>query len=86
MKFFYLIGALMLTVVILIISFQNFSAMCTELVVFFTPVSTQTPPTILIFVIALIGMIAGAFYFGFFQSLLRGDGSAEEESPEEEGF
>lgn len=79
MKTFYLIGALFFTVIILIISFENIQAMCTYLQVFFWPIKTQVSPTFMIFGLSLVGMVTGAFYYGFILELLRGGKSDEDE-------
>lgn len=76
MKAFFLVGSIIFTVLILIIAFQNFSSTIDGFQVFFTPVNTN--PTIIIFGIALLGIFAGGFYFGFLTSLLK---SEEEEEP-----
>lgn len=76
MKAFFLVGSIILTVIILVVAFQNFSATLTGFQVFFTPIDTN--PTIIIFGIALLGIFAGGFYFGFLTSFLKGE---EEEEP-----
>lgn len=82
MKIFYLIGALFFTVMILIISFENIQAFCSNVQILFYGVNAQVPPTILFFGISLLGMMAGAFYFGFIQGLFSGGSSSEEENDE----
>ncbi|MBI2453618.1 hypothetical protein HYV58_00385 [Candidatus Peregrinibacteria bacterium] len=76
MKAFFAVGSLIFTVLILIIAFQNFSTKFNGFTVFFSTIDTNG--TLIIFGIALLGIFAGGFYFGFLNSLLRGD---EEEEP-----
>ena len=75
MKLFFLVGSILFTVLLLIIGFQNYGANMTGFQVFFTPVDIS--PTLIIFAIAFLGMLAGGFYFGFLTSLLKDN---EEES------
>lgn len=76
MKAFFLVGSIIFTVLILIIAFQNYNATMNGFQVFFTPIDTN--PTITIFGIALLGIFAGGFYFGFLTSFLK---SEDEEEP-----
>lgn len=77
MKVFYLVGSIIFTVLILIIAFQNFGATFSGFTVFFTEIETNG--TIIVFGIALLGIFAGGFYFGFLSSLLRSEQEDEEE-------
>lgn len=76
MKAFYLIGSLFLTVVILIIAFQNFGSSFNGFTVFFTQIDSNG--TLIVFGISLLGIFAGGFYFGFLNSLLKGDKDDED--------
>lgn len=76
MKVFFLIGSILFTVIILIVAFQNYGASLGGFTIFFTEVNTS--PTVVIFGIALLGILTGGFYFGFLTSLLKGDGDEEE--------
>ena len=78
MKAFFLVGSIIFTVLILIIAFQNFGSTFTGFTVFFTEIDTNG--TIVVFGIALLGIFAGGFYFGFLNSLLR-SGQEDEEQP-----
>ncbi len=82
MKIFYLIGALFFTVIILIVSFENISAICTQVQFFFYTFGATVSPTFLIFGLSLIGMVAGAFYFGFVMSLFKSSDQSGEEDDE----
>lgn len=78
MKAFYLIGSIIFTVIILIVAFQNFGASFDGFTVFFSELDTNG--TLIVFGIALLGIFAGGFYFGFLNSLLK-SGEEEEEQP-----
>lgn len=69
LKYLYLVGSLVTTVVIFIIAFGNIQAICVDMVVFFTSIPTSTPPTMLIFWIAALGILCGFFYHGLIHSM-----------------
>lgn len=77
MKAFFLVGSVLLTVVILIVGFQNLGINIAGFSVFFTEMDANG--TIVVFGVALLGVFAGAFYYGFLNSLLKSD--EDEESP-----
>lgn len=77
MKAFYLVGSIIFTVIILIVAFQNIGTNFSGFTVFFTPIEANG--TLIVFGIAILGIFAGGFYFGFLSSLLKGD--QEEEEP-----
>lgn len=77
MKLFYLVGSVVSTVLILIVAFQNLGATFDGFTVFFTPIELNG--TLVVFGISLLGIIAGAFYYGFLTSLLKS--SEDEEQP-----
>lgn len=79
MKIVYLIGSVLFTVLILIIAFQNFLASCNYLTVFFSEIGANTPPTMLIFGVAAIGIITGIFYHALISSLFSGKDDNEDE-------
>lgn len=85
MKVFYLVGAVVFTVIILIISFENVQAECMYLNVFFWEVS-RTSPVFLILGNAFMGLVAGLFYFGFIQEMIKGVNNTEEEDDEDDDF
>lgn len=78
MKIFFLIGSIIFTVLILIVAFQNFGSSFNGFTVFFSAIDTNG--TIIVFGIALLGIFAGGFYFGFLNSLLK-SGQEDEEQP-----
>lgn len=75
MKFGYLALALVITVVILIIAFQNIATMG-MFSVFFKSVNMSF--TLPIFFVSALGMLAGVFYTVFFQKLF------QDETPEDD--
>lgn len=76
MKTFYLVGSILFTVLILIVAFQNFTSSFSGFTVFFTEVEANG--TIIIFGISILGMLAGSFYFGFLNTVLRNSQEDEE--------
>lgn len=77
MKTFYLVGSIIFTVLLLIVAFQNLGNSFSGFTVFFAEVDTNG--TLVVFGIALLGMFAGGFYFGFLNSLLKSNQEDEEE-------
>ena len=77
MKSFFLVGSILFTVIILIVAFQNFGSTFQGFTIFFTAVETNG--TIIVFAIALLGIFAGGFYFGFLNSLLKSSQEDEEQ-------
>jgi uncharacterized integral membrane protein len=80
MKTLYLVVSVILTVMILILGFENVGSSCTKLSFFFMPINTN--PTLVIIGIAVLGMITGASYLAFLQKLF----AKEDEEEEETGF
>ncbi len=78
MKVFFLVGSIIFSVLILIVAFQNFGSTFNGFTVFFS--SIQANGTLVVFGIALLGIFAGGFYFGFLNSLLKAN-SEDEEQP-----
>lgn len=78
MKFFYLTGAIIFTVIILIVGFENSQAQCSFISIFFNDISPSMSPAFLFFGVAGLGIITGVFYFGFLTSLLK-EGNEEED-------
>lgn len=78
MKAFYLVGSVIFTVLILIIGFQNFGSTFNGFTVFFAEIDSNG--TLVVFGIALLGIFAGGFYYGFLTSLLKSS-QEDEESP-----
>lgn len=78
LRVFFLSGSIVLSIIILIVAFQNIQAQCNFITIFFFPIEQTTSPTIMIFVISLIGVLTGIFYMGLIMSFL----SKEEEDEE----
>lgn len=78
MKIFSLVVSIILTVLILILAFENIQAACTGLNFLFWPIGDDTTPTSLILGTTLFGMLAGAFYGAFFRSMMKGDEEEED--------
>jgi len=68
LRTFFLTGSIVLVVIILIVAFQNIGAQCNFITYFFFGVDASTPPTILIFIISLLGMFTGIMLMGLFLS------------------
>jgi len=79
LRTFFLTGTIVLVVIILIIAFQNFGAQCNFLTYFFFYVDASTSPTILVFMISLLGMFTGMLIMGLLMSYLN-------KEEDEEGF
>lgn len=79
MKTIYAVGSAILTVVILIVAFQNFGTDFKGFMVFFTEVDANG--TLVVFGVSLLGILAGGFYFGFLNSLFGSGNEDDEESP-----
>lgn len=77
MKLFFLIGSILFTVLILIVGFQNFGSTFQGFTVFFSEIDANG--TLIVFGIALLGIFAGGFYFGFLNSILKASSEDEEE-------
>jgi len=71
MKFFYLAGSIIFTVIILIVGFENAQSQCNFIEIFFNELPTSSSPAILFFGIAGIGIITGGFYFGFINAIMK---------------
>jgi hypothetical protein len=69
LRTFFLTGSIVLIVIILIVAFQNIGAQCNFITYFFFGVDASTPPTILVFIIALLGIFTGIMLMGLFLSL-----------------
>ena len=82
LKYFYLVGALLTTVVIFILAFENIQAICVDMNVFFTELDVNTPPTILVFWVAALGVLCGFFYHGLIHSLFQKSDDDDDEYDE----
>jgi hypothetical protein len=78
MKTFYLTGAIIFTVLVLVLAFENISAQCSNMFFFFFPIRSN--PTVVSLAIAALGVITGIFYHGFFTKFFAE--SSDEESDE----
>ena len=74
MKVLYLAGSILFTALVLILSFENIGAQCSNMNFFFYPV--RQSPTIVLLGMAVIGIITGSLYHAFVTRVL--------ESPDEE--
>jgi hypothetical protein len=67
---FFITGSIVLVVIILIVAFQNIGAQCNFITYFFFAVDASTPPTVLIFIISLLGIFTGVMLMGLVLSLM----------------
>lgn len=79
MKYFYLSGSIVLTVVILILAFGNISASCQQLFFFYTAVNNQIPVTFLVFAVAVLGIFTGFFYGAYLRAIVDESRDSEDE-------
>jgi hypothetical protein len=77
MKAFFLTGAIIMTVLILILAFENMGVNATGFLFVFTPLDS---PFFMIMGLCLVGIVAGVFYTGLLMNLL-GSGKEDEEAP-----
>ncbi len=68
------------TVLLLLVSFENVAGRCTDLVLFFTEIDSNTTVTFLIFAVAFIGVMTGLSYAGLLWQLFK---QPEEEDEDE---
>lgn len=78
MKAFFLVGSIVFTVLILIISFQNLGVSFMGFTVFFS--SIEANGTMVLLGMSLLGICTGGFYFGFLNSLFKGEEEEEEDA------
>ena len=78
MKVFYLTGSIIFTVLILILAFGNIGSQCNQVYLFFY--SVDSSPTMVFLALAVLGIITGAFYHGFFSRLLAASEDEENEN------
>ncbi|MFA6528854.1 MAG: hypothetical protein WCT46_04950 [Candidatus Gracilibacteria bacterium] len=69
MKAFYITGSIIMTVIILILAFENIQSSCDGLLIMFYSLPTSTP-TGTIFFEAILGIITGVFYTQLFRSIV----------------
>lgn len=75
MKGIYLALSIIFTVIVLVLSFENISAQCSNLNLLFFPIRSN--PTIVLLGTAVVGVITGMFYHAFLAKVF-------ETSPEDE--
>lgn len=78
LRTFFLSGSIVFFIIILIVAFQNIQAQCNFITIFFFSVESNTSPTIMIFIVSLIGMVTGAFLMGLIMSFLARDEDEDE--------
>lgn len=78
LRTFFLSGSIVLTVIVLVVAFQNIQAQCNFITFFFYQVENQTSPTLLAFGAAVIGIITGGFYMGLIMSYIAKDEDDED--------
>ena len=78
LRTFFLSGSIVLTIIILIIAFQNIQAQCNFITFFFFAADSSMSPTLMIFAVSLVGVIAGMLYMGLIMSFI----SREEDDDE----
>ena len=78
MRGFYLTGAIFLTVLILIIAFENIGGNCQGFLLLFASLPQGTSPFFIVTGIALLGGVTGVFYAGLVLNLLK---SGKDEEP-----
>ncbi len=67
---FFLSGSIVFTIIVLIVAFQNIQAQCSFVTFFFFSIGTNTSPTIMIFVVSLLGIITGMLFMGLLMSII----------------
>lgn len=73
MKGFYLTGAILLTVLTLIIAFENIGGSCQGFLFLFSSLPIGTSPFFIVVGIAVLGGITGIFYSALAMQLLKKD-------------
>jgi uncharacterized integral membrane protein len=76
MKAFYLAAAIFFSVLLLVVAFGNFSAVCSNMNFLFWPVREN--PTIVTLGIAVLGVITGFFYSAFLRKVFETTDEEEE--------
>lgn len=82
MRGFYLTGSIFLTVLILIIAFENIGGACQGFLLLFASLDQGTSPFFIVMGIALLGGVTGVFYTGLVTNLLN-SGKDEESAGNE---
>jgi len=79
LRTFFLSGSIVLTIIILVIAFQNIQAQCTFVTFFFYAADSTTSPTFLVFAVSLVGIMAGMLYMGLIMSFISKDEDDDDE-------
>lgn len=82
MRGFYLTGAIFLTVLILILAFENIGGSCQGFMLLFASLPQGTSPFFIVMGISILGGATGVFYTGLLMSLLK-SGQDEEQGGNE---
>ena len=77
MKALYLTGSIIFTALILILSFENIGAQCSNMHFLFFPI--RQSPTIVFLGLAVIGIITGLLYHAFMTRVLAGPTDDEDD-------
>lgn len=77
MKAVYLAGSIIFTALILILSFENIGAQCSNMHFLFFPI--RQTPTIVFLGLAVIGIITGLLYHAFIIRVLAGPAEEEDD-------
>ncbi len=70
MKGFFLTGSIVLSVLMLIIAFENIGGSCQGFMFLFTTLPQDTSPFFIVVGLGLLGVITGVFYTGLVLKLL----------------
>ena len=76
MKIFYLTASILFVVLLLILSFENIGAQCSNMMFFFSTINSN--PTISLMGTAILGIITGAFFHAFIVRVIA-DSSVDED-------
>ncbi len=77
MKAFFLTGSIILTILTLIVIFENIAAQCSQFLLIFLPIRSSFLATSSV---AIIGIITGAFYAGLIMQILKNKPEDEEDA------
>ena len=67
---FFLSGSIVFTIILLIVAFQNIQAQCNFVTFFFFSIGANISPTIMIFIVSLLGIITGMLFMGLLMSII----------------
>jgi hypothetical protein len=78
LRVFFLSGTIVLSIIILVLAFQNIQAQCNFVSFFFFSIPQTVSPTIMVFMVSLIGILTGIFFMGLLMSFISKDEEDEE--------